>query len=113
MFKKSFFIVTSVLIVIGCIFYFGFTFNKATTKSFKASGHIITTTKNNKTAKYYFNNNSSYKDIANNRITFKDTDNTDVKVKDSSFVHYENNSISTLKKGVILDLDNLNTKVFK
>lgn len=58
-------------------------------------------------SRYYFSENTTYKEKYNEKAIFKDTEGESVKVNLDNFVHYTNGSISSLKNGVILNLDEI------
>ena len=117
--KKIIFIMVSVLLMIGALVYTGITFYSASQKSFTKAGYILNAekgsgnTSDSKSVKYYFNENTNYKNSFDNTIEFKDTNGDKVKVDEASFVHYNDDSISLLKKGVILNLAEINSEIPK
>lgn len=117
--KKIVFIVVSVLIMIGALVYTGITFYNASQKSFTKAGYILNVekqsgnTSDSKSVKYYFNENTNYKNSFDDTIEFEDTNGDKVKVDTASFVHYNDESISLLKKGVILNLAEINSEIPK
>ena len=102
-----------ILTFITLLFLFGLKVYNESFKNFKLNGYIIANKNNYKTDRYYFNKDQKYKKTANKNVVFKTTNKTSVSVDDNSFVHYSNNSISTLKKAAILDLDNINDTTIK
>lgn len=98
-------IITLIALTIGVIFL-----TRKSSKEFYSAGYIInsTTTKSNK---YYFNDNTIYKENIFGEYTFKDVDNKEVSTSKDNFIHYLDNSLSFMKNGVILDLDNFNEKI--
>ena len=118
--KKMFFIVVSVLLMIGATIYMAINVQQNSLKSFTRAGYILNTTSassnekntdDNETIKYYFSDNTSYKNSFDNNVEFKDTNGKKVKVSEASFIHYDDDSIGLLKKGVILNLEDINDKV--
>ncbi len=81
------------------------------------SGDEVTTTKDNfihynngatqKIDKYYFNANEEYKVKNNQKVIFKDTSGDEVTTTKDNFIHYNNGAISSLKKGVLINLANI------
>ena len=55
----------------------------------------------------------NYKNSFDDTVEFKDTNGEKVKVNETSFVHYSDESISLLKKGVILNLAEVNNEIPK
>ena len=81
--------------------------------NFKLNGYIIASKNDTKSERYYFNENQKYKKTVNKNVVFETTSKNSVSVLENSFVHYDNNSISTLKKAAILNLDNIDDKTIK
>jgi hypothetical protein len=96
----------------------GIRISNSSQKSFTKSGYILNSetlssnTSDDSTVKYYFDEGVNYKNSYDG-IEFKDTNGDKVKVDEASFVHYSDDSISLLKKGVIFNLDELNSEVPK
>lgn len=109
--KKIVTIVLPVLIVIAVIFSFGIYAYQKSFNQFKTDGHIITQTKNSY-QKYYFKEGNKYR-INNHKVEFKDADNKELKIPDTTFLHYTDGSISTFKKTVVLDLNDLASTTYK
>lgn len=117
--RKIVFIVLSVLLMLGVTVYMGIRISESSQKTFSKSGYILNSEKltgqetEGKTIKYYFNENSGYKKGLDETIEFKDTNGDEVRVSEASFVHYNDESISLLKKGVIFNLAEINNEVPK
>ncbi len=117
--KKIFFIIISVLAMVAATVYMAVNTYMNSQKAFVKSGYILNNevlsgnTQNKETVKYYFNEKTTYKNSLNDSIEFKDTNGDKVKVSQASFVHYSDESISLLKKGVIFNLDEINSEVPK
>lgn len=77
------------------------------TKQFYASGYIISSDAT-KSSTYYFDDNTTYRENILNEYVFKDIDDKEVTTSKDNFIHYLDNSLSFMKNGVILDLDNFN-----
>ena len=108
---KSFWIILSISIVSLIILTVGvILLTRENSKEFYSAGYIInsTTTKSNK---IYFKDNTVYKENVFDEYVFKDNDNKEVSTKKDNFIHYLDNSLSFMKNGVILDLDNINTSL--
>ncbi len=99
-------LIVSVLVLvsmtIGVVFL---THNNA--KEFYSAGYIIDSS-TTKSSKYYFDDETVYKENVFSEYVFKDVDNRKVKTKKDNFIHYLDDSLSFMKNGVILDLDNFN-----
>ena len=74
---------------------------------FVKSGYVINPL-SPKVEKYFFNEDVSYKENLSSMVVFKDVDDNDASVLRDSFLHYNDNSLSFLKNGAILDLDSIN-----
>jgi len=98
-------ITTLIILTVGVIFL-----TRKSEKEFYSAGYIISSTAS-KSNKYYFNDNTVYKENVFDEYVFKDVDNKEVNTGKDNFIHYLDNSISFMKNGVILDLDNLNTSL--
>ena len=108
MMNKSFWIIliisiiTLIALTIGVV-----SLTKKSEKEFYSAGYIINSTAS-KTDKYYFDDNIKYKENVFDEYVFKDTDNKEVSSSKENFIHYSDKSLSFMKNGVILDLDNFN-----
>ncbi|MGE5455544.1 MAG: hypothetical protein ACM3O4_00335 [Ignavibacteriales bacterium] len=115
---KVFFIIVSVSIMIGAIFYISFHINNHSYKTFYKNGYILTASNDtnyqkNDTVKFYFEADAKYKVKYPEKIVFSDIDGNKIVADSNAFVHYLDGSISVLKKGVIMDLNNLNSEFLK
>ena len=113
--KRVILIILSVIGMAFLIFYFGFKTNQDKYSEFENSGYIISKvydTEGNfiKSEKYYFSGGTKYKENYSNQVEFENVNAEKTKVAVESFVHYDNGSISSLKKAAILNLDTLNNK---
>ena len=108
---KSFWIILSLSVITLIILTVGVIFlTRKSSKEFYSAGYIINSTAT-KSSKYYFNDNTVYKENVFNEYTFKDVDNKEVTTNKENFIHYLDESLSFMKNGVILDLDNFNQKL--
>ncbi|MGN1342618.1 MAG: hypothetical protein ACI4VL_05280 [Bacilli bacterium] len=98
-------VISLIILTVGVIFL-----TKKSEKEFYSAGYIISSNKT-KTDKYYFNDNTVYKENVFDEYVFKNVDNKEVKTSKDNFIHYLDNSLSFMKNGVILDLDNFNEKL--
>lgn len=98
-------IICLILLVIGTIFL-----TRTSAKEFYSAGYIISSNAT-KTDKYYFNDNTVYKENVFEEYVFKDVNDNEVSTSKDNFIHYLDNSLSFMKNGVILDLDNFNTSL--
>lgn len=108
---KSFWLILSISILslialtIGVIFL-----TRQNAKEFYSAGYIINSNAT-KSDKYYFDENTVYKENIFNEYVFTDVDNNEVNTTKDNFIHYLDNSLSFMKNGVILDLDNFNENI--
>lgn len=110
------FILFSVLIMIVSVIYIAIDINNKKMKEFIKDGYILTTENteyNNKTARYYFQSGTKYKEKYEDKVAFLDVDGNKISLNNAAFVHYLDGSVSTLKKGVVMDLDSINGSVVK
>ena len=76
-------------------------------KNFASSGYILKSAENPE--KFYFSDNETYKNSYDDQIVFKNTDGKKVALKKENFIHYANGSISSFVKGVLVDLNNIDS----
>lgn len=98
-------VVTLGLLVVGAI-----TLYKDNSSSFSGEGYIISSTTKSNT-KYYFSANTKYKLNADSDIAFKDNNSKSIAVDQASFVHYLNGNIGYLKRGALVNLDEINSSM--
>ena len=104
---KFLFITASCLVVlVGIILGSFYLFDNSDSKFIK-SGYIINPL-SEASEKYFFNKDTGYHKNLSSMIEFNDVDNRDVAVLYDSFLHYNDESLSFLKNGAILDLDSIN-----
>lgn len=114
--KKIIFIYLSVFLMISATIFMALKVYNSSLKTFTKAGYILSTDVNSsdkKSVRYYFSSNTNYKSNYQENVLFKDTNGKSVSVSSSSFVHYNDDAVSLLKKGVILNLDEINSKVPK
>ena len=108
---KSFWIILVISIVALIILTIGVIFlTRKSSKEFYSAGYIINSTAS-KSDKLYFKDNTVYKENVFEEYVFKNVDNKEVNVDKNNFIHYLDNSLSFMKNGVILDLDNISTSL--
>lgn len=98
-------IISLIVLTVGVVFL-----TRKNTKEFYSAGYIINSTAT-KSDKYYFDDNTVYKENVFNEYVFTDVDNNEVSTSKENFIHYLDNSLSFMKNGVILDLDNFNENI--
>lgn len=62
-------------------------------------------------SKIYFDKDAYYKNTSDNEYTFTNSEGKKVNVSEESFVHYKDGSIMSLKKGVAIDLNKIDSKL--
>lgn len=107
--KYVFFIVSIGVILAGLLFYNVYNVQKENMKNFEEPGYILQSAsgQTQKIDKYYFNANEEYKVKNNQKVIFKDTSGDEVTTTKDNFIHYNNGAISSLKKGVLINLANI------
>lgn len=107
--KYIFFIVGIGIILAGLLVYNVYNVQKENTKVFEDPGYILqsASSQSQKVDKYYFNADEEYKIKNNQKVIFKDTSGDEVTTGKDNFIHYNNGSISSLKKGVLINLANI------
>lgn len=107
--KYIFFIVGIGIILAGLLIYNVYNVQKENTKTFEDPGYILqsASSQSQKIDKYYFNADEEYKIKNNQKVIFKDTSGDEVTTEKDNFIHYNNGSISSLKKGVLINLANI------
>ena len=101
------------LLVLGLVF----AINKRneSIKYFHNGGYIIGNVyeSNGEIQTIHFEENSKYKKHSDNEYKITDVDGNKTTVKDEMFVHYTDNSIMALKKGVAIDLNAIDSNLLK
>ena len=107
--KYIFFIVGIGIILAGLLIYNVYNVQKENTKVFEDPGYILqsASSQSQKVDKYYFNAEEEYKIKNNQKVIFKDTSGDEVITGKDNFIHYNNGAISSLKKGVLINLANI------
>lgn len=110
--KKYIFTILAIGIILGGILIYNtIKIKEKETKDFYSSGYILQSNaeiqNSQSVSRYYFTENTTYKEKYNEKVIFKDTEGETVKVNFDNFIHYSNGSISSLKNGVILNLNQI------
>ena len=79
-----------------------------TNKIFADSGYILKSS--NDSERYYFAEETTYKNSYNEQIVFEDVQGEKVVINKTNFIHYDDGSISSFTKGVLVDLDTIETE---
>jgi len=90
-----------ILLVIGAFYLFD-----DVDDSFVKSGYVLNPLSST-SEKYFFDENVGYRENLSSMIEFNDVDDNKVSVVRDSFIHYNDDSLSFLKNGAILDLDSI------
>mgnify|MGYP003290900379 CR=1 FL=1 len=90
-----------IALTIGAFYLFDDSDNK-----FIKSGYVLNPL-SEASEKYFFEKDTGYHKNLSSMVEFSDIDNNDVEILNDSFLHYNDESISFLKNGAILDLDSI------
>jgi len=82
--------------------------NNNINKTFNNSGYILKNS--NESERYHFSEEATYKKSYNDQIVFNDTEGEKVVINKNNFIHYDDGSISSFTKGVLLDLNSIDTE---
>ena len=106
--KGNFLFIVGISLLAIILFVIGFvTFYTDSSKTFKNAGYIIDA--GEKTSDSYdFLSGTKYNSNIGNDISFVDANSKSVSVDPASFVHYSDGSVSYLKNGALIDLDDIN-----
>ena len=105
--KKYVLFMISIGLILGILLVYNIiSFQKKNSNVFEESGYILQSAsgQTQNVEKYYFNANETYKTKYDQKIVFDDTNGDQVTMAKANFVHYNNGGISSLQKGVIIDL---------
>lgn len=107
--KYVLFMISIGLILAGLLVYNVYTIQKQNSKAFEEAGYILQSanTQTQNVEKYYFNANEKYKTKYDQKVIFNDTNGDEVITSKDNFIHFNNGGISSLKKGVIIDLQKI------
>ena len=94
-------LIVLILLVVGAFFLFNDEDDK-----FVRSGYVLNPLSST-AEKYFFDENVGYKENLSSMIEFVDVDEKTVSILKDSFIHYNDESLSFMKKGAILDLDSV------
>lgn len=110
---KFLFIMASSLVVLIALAFGAYYLFDDTDSKFVKSGYILNPL-SELSEKYFFNENTGYHKNLSSMIEFIDVDDKEVSVLADSFLHYDDESMSFLKNGALLDLDSIDgTKAVK
>lgn len=104
--SKFLFILASSLVVLILLTVGAFYLFDDKDDVFVKSGYVLNPLSST-SEKYFFGENTGYKENLSSMIEFVDVDEKTVSVLKDSFLHYDDESISFLKRGALLDLDTL------
>lgn len=107
--KKYILFLLTILVVLGTTLITNMMLvNDNINKTFDNAGYILKNSDDSE--RYYFNQESTYKNSYNDQIVFNDTEGEKIVINKYNFIHYEDGSISSFTKGVLLDLDTIDTE---
>ena len=112
MFKKALLIIVPIIIVIGLIFGYGIISYNSKYTVFQADGHIIAKNSKATTEKMFFDDSTKYKTVGD-EVYIESKDNKTTVIPTETFIHYNDGSISTFAKSVVLDLNEMNKENYK
>lgn len=106
-------VLTLILLVLGLAF--AINHKNKSIRYFSNSGYIIGNIYENsgEIETVYFNNDSKYKKHSDNEFKITDVDGNKIIIDEEMFVHYTDESIMALKKGVAIDLNKIDSKLLK
>lgn len=78
------------------------------TEVFDKNGYVIKVNDQAESQRYVFKQGTKYKDKFPNQLSFNDTTGNKIEVDKESYVHYNDNSVSALTDGVLMNLADLN-----
>lgn len=93
-----------VLALSGGAVFFGKMYIDSQTAEFSKNGHIIIANEQAESTVHSFNSGTKYVKKLGGAYSFQDNDNNEIEIPNESFVFFDDNSISSLTKSVILDL---------
>ena len=105
-----------VIVMLVTSFVFAINHKNKNLNYFSDSGYVISSLGKEEidnVNKLYFKQNTAYKSNSDNGYTFSNSDGEKVEIPQESFVHYSNGSIMSLKKGVAIDLNEIDSKIIK
>ena len=76
-------------------------------EDFANSGYILKYEENEE--KYYFADNTKYKKSYQDQVVFKNTDGEQITLNKDNFIHYDNGAISSFTKGVLVDINTIDS----
>ncbi len=114
--KQKIHVIIITIIVITMLivsFVFAINYKNKSVNYFSSSGYIISNLGdgNSNINKLYFEQNTSYKSNNKDGYTFSNSNGEKVEITEESFVHYSDGSIMSLKKGVAIDLNEIDSKL--
>ena len=100
-------IIALILLVVGAFYLFS-----PDEEVFVKSGYVLNPLSAN-AERYFFNEGVGYHENLSSMVEFVDVDNNKAQVLKNSFLHYDDGSLSFLKKGAILDIDSISMGLAK
>ena len=100
-------VIALILLVVGAFYLFS-----PDEEVFVKSGYVLNPLSAN-AERYFFNEGVGYHENLSSMVEFVDVDNNKAQVLKNSFLHYDDGSLSFLKKGAILDIDSISMGLAK
>ena len=112
--KKIYLIFVPVIILVVFAIFIIYNNQKEKLKTFEHSGYILASSNDindsDQILRYYFDEDENYKEKYNKTVSFNDTEGDKVTTSVVNFLHFNNQAISALSDGVILDLNKIDVK---
>lgn len=106
--KKMIYTLIPMVLLMVLLFIFGINFYENKLKTFQADGHIINS-KSDSTKKEYFTKNTPYR-LTGTKVIFENKKGEKKEFSNKTFIHYEDGSISTFSKAVVLNLNDISNE---
>ena len=100
-------VIALILLVVGAFYLFS-----PDEEVFVKSGYVLNPLSAN-AERYFFDEGVGYHENLSSMVEFVDVDNNKAQVLKNSFLHYDDGSLSFLKKGAILDIDSISMGLAK
>ncbi|MEG0547278.1 MAG: hypothetical protein RR518_00660 [Coprobacillus sp.] len=98
-----------VLVIISMIgvFFIAVSVNNSSLKTFEKGGYVIQADSQSQSTRYQFTQGTQYEEKYPNKYAFEDNAGEIAEIESSSFLHYEDGSISALSRGVLMNFKDL------
>lgn len=106
---KGLLISIAAVVLVGAVgIFLAQKFHAGQSESFTKSGYVIEANEQAESVRYAFSEGTSYREKYPNAFAFDDTTGAKVEIGKESFVHYDDDSVSALTDGVLMNLADLN-----